>query len=141
MNPKSRVSRRDLISGAIGGAAALTLYHTLPKGKKNDGSKRDQNLSSEGKLFAVPKDKHILTPRTTVGIARCHTAAHTKDMTFDEIKDTVRKAVNRAGGLKGIIKNGDRVILKPNLMTLYINWNRVPKITDNSTFLAVVHYG
>lgn len=121
MNSKSRVSRRDLISGAIGGAAALSLYHTLPKGKKYDSSKRDQNLSSEGKLFAVPKDNHILTPRTTVGIARCHTAAHTKDMTFDEIKDTVRKAVNRAGGLKGIIKNGDRVILKPNLMTLYIN--------------------
>ncbi len=67
--------------------------------------------------------------------------SYTKDMTFDEIKDTVRKAVNRAGGLKGFIKNGDRVILKPNLMTLYINWNRVPKITDNSTFLVVVHYG
>jgi uncharacterized protein (DUF362 family) len=42
-------------------------------------------------------------------------------MTFSDIKDTVRKAVRRAGGLKDIVKDGDRVVLKPNLMALYIN--------------------
>jgi uncharacterized protein (DUF362 family) len=114
MDAKSNVNRRDFVSAAIGGAAGLTLGRVLSGGKQNE-------YSSSKNLPAVPKDSNILVPRTTVGIARCQTAADAKEMTFAEIKDTVRTAVSRAGGLKAIVKNGDRVVLKPNLMTLYIN--------------------
>jgi len=121
MDAKSHVTRRDLISGAVGGATAIALARTLTREKKADISKMDQDMSSEGRLFAVPKDSHIVAPHATVGIARCQMKADAKDMTFEEIKDTVRKAVSRVGGFEGIVKNGDRVVLKPNLMTLYIN--------------------
>jgi len=121
MDAKSRVTRRDLISGSIGGAAALALGRTLTKEKKADITKTGPNLSSKGMFFAVPKDTHIVVPRATVGIARCQTKANSKDMTFEEIKDTVRKAVSRSGGFEGVVKDGDRVVLKPNLTTLYIN--------------------
>ncbi|MHC4629137.1 MAG: DUF362 domain-containing protein, partial [Planctomycetota bacterium] len=121
MDAKSRVTRRDLISGGIGGAVALALGRALTKEKQADISKISPSMSSDGRVFAVPKDTHIVVPRATVGIARCQTKEDAKDMTFEEIKDTVRKAVSRAGGFEGVVKNGDRVVLKPNLMTLYIN--------------------
>ncbi|UCF16510.1 MAG: hypothetical protein JSW59_03440 [Phycisphaerales bacterium] len=121
MDAKCRITRRDLISGAIGGAAALGLGRAVTKEKKADISKTDQDTSSKGRFFAAPKDTLVVVPRATVGIARCQTKADAKDMTFEEIRDTVRKAVSRVGGLEGVVKNGDRVVLKPNLMTLYIN--------------------
>jgi uncharacterized protein (DUF362 family) len=121
MDVKSRVTRRHLISGVIGGAAALALDRSLTREKETDTTKIEPNMSSEGRIFAAPKDTLIVVPRATVGIARCQTKEDAKDMTFEEIKDTVREAVSRAGGLEGVVKNGDRVVLKPNLMALYIN--------------------
>jgi uncharacterized protein (DUF362 family) len=55
-----------------------------------------------------------------VGIAQadCATA---DDLDFGDIKRLVAEAVDLAGGLKGVVRNGDAAVLKPNLMCLYIN--------------------
>lgn len=39
-------------------------------------------------------------------------------MTFDDIIELVRKTVVLAGGLDGIVSDGDKVTLKPNLVTM-----------------------
>jgi uncharacterized protein (DUF362 family) len=40
-----------------------------------------------------------------------------RDLNFDDIKALIEEAVALAGGLNGIIKTGDTVVLKPNLVT------------------------
>ncbi|MCM0648287.1 DUF362 domain-containing protein [Clostridium swellfunianum] len=42
--------------------------------------------------------------------------AWAKDITYADIKEMVRKAVNLAGGFKHLIKPGDTVVIKPNLV-------------------------
>jgi len=54
-------------------------------------------------------------------------------LTFDDIKALVEEAVELAGGLGGIVKYGDTVILKPNLITTYYNWgtsNVIPQLVN-----------
>jgi len=43
-------------------------------------------------------------------------------LTFEDIKALVEEAVALAGGLDDIVKYGDTVVLKPNLITTYYNW-------------------
>ena len=69
MNAKSHVSRRDLVSAAVGGAAGLALGHALKVGKRNDSAGKNEVSSSKTILPAVPKDSNILMPRTTVNLS------------------------------------------------------------------------
>lgn len=101
---RALLNRRDLLGHVAAGAGALVLPH----------------VAMESLLAAVPKTNHIIQPRTTVGIAQSP-VSRVEDMNFADIRAVVTKAVKRAGGLKGIVKNGDTVMLKPNLMCLYIN--------------------
>jgi len=39
------------------------------------------------------------------------------DITEDDVREMVREAVELAGGLDGIVKDGDTVVLKPNFLT------------------------
>ena len=101
---RASLNRRDFLGNVTVGAGALVLPHVAMKSL----------------LAAVPRTNHIIQPRTTVGIAQSQ-VSRVEDMNFADIKAIVTKAVKRAGGLKGIVKNGDTVMLKPNLMCLYIN--------------------
>ncbi|MDD5111798.1 MAG: DUF362 domain-containing protein, partial [Candidatus Altiarchaeota archaeon] len=47
----------------------------------------------------------------TVAIVRC------RDYETFAVEKAVREAVSLAGGLKGLVKKGDRVLLKPNVLT------------------------
>jgi len=47
--------------------------------------------------------------------------AKASDLTFEDIKSMVQQAVESAGGLEDIIKDGDKVVLKPNLVCLWLN--------------------
>jgi uncharacterized protein (DUF362 family) len=98
------LNRRDFLGSAVASAGMLLAH----------------DISKEPLLAAVPKTNDITHPRTTVGIARSQ-VSHVENMEFSDIKAVVSTAVKRAGGLKGIVKNRDTVILKPNLMCLYIN--------------------
>ena len=98
------LNRRDLLGRMAAGAGALVLPH----------------VAMESLVAAVPKTHNIIQPQTIVGIARSQ-VSKAEDMDFADIKAVVSEAVKRAGGLRGIVKNKDTVILKPNLMCLYIN--------------------
>ena len=63
----------------------------------------------------LPYDKLKIDSNSLVGIARSD-KAHATDLTFDDIKALIREAVELAGGLGDIIKDGDTVVLKPNLV-------------------------
>jgi uncharacterized protein (DUF362 family) len=62
------------------------------------------------------------------------------DLTYEEILAMVREAVALAGGLEGIVSDGDTVVLKPNLVTMRCNtlpgWQGrtlPPEVNGNST--------
>jgi uncharacterized protein (DUF362 family) len=48
--------------------------------------------------------------------------AQASALTYNDIKTLVTEAVALAGGLDGIIKAGDTVVLKPNVLTTYYGW-------------------
>jgi len=50
------------------------------------------------------------------------TKAQASNLDYNDIKAMVTEAVNLAGGLNGIIKAGDVVVLKPNVLTTYYGW-------------------
>jgi uncharacterized protein (DUF362 family) len=58
-----------------------------------------------------------------VSLVQSETVTKTEDLTYTEIKAMVTNAINLAGGLNGIVKSGDNVVLKPNLVTTFQNWN------------------
>jgi len=67
--------------------------------------------------FILPYNKLQIDSNSLVGIAQS-SKANATDLTFDDIKDLVREAIALAGGLAGIIKDGDTVVLKPNLVNM-----------------------
>lgn len=69
--------------------------------------------ASGGKPF-VPPDE---SPVSVVQSDR----ESVSDMTEEDVESLVREAVRLAGGLAGIVKNGDTVVLKPNLVLMREN--------------------
>jgi uncharacterized protein (DUF362 family) len=57
----------------------------------------------------------VKLPTSKVAIVQSSKAS-CKDIQYDEIKAMVESAINLAGGFTGVIKNGDVVVLKPNLV-------------------------
>jgi len=104
MKKKTYLNRRSFLAGTAGAAAALVL----------------PGISIKSLFAAIPKKSNIILPKAAVGIARSEKGS-CEDLTFSDIKGLVVEAVKLAGGLEGIIKDGNVVVLKPNLMCLYIN--------------------
>jgi uncharacterized protein (DUF362 family) len=65
----------------------------------------------------VPRYTPIQLPPSTVSIVQSH-QAKAEDITESEILSMVREAVDLAGGFEDLIKDGDVVVLKPNLVTI-----------------------
>ncbi len=61
-------------------------------------------------------DGQTVEPSAVVGAVRS-SQARAEDIEFDEILSMVREAVARAGGLEGVVSDGDTVVLKPNLIS------------------------
>jgi uncharacterized protein (DUF362 family) len=61
-----------------------------------------------------------VTPATVVALVQS-SREHADDLDYEDIKSMVVEAVELAGGLDDLIKDGDVVVLKPNLMCLWIN--------------------
>jgi len=59
---------------------------------------------------------------SVVSLVQSTTVTQASSLTYAEIKALVTEAVTLAGGLDGIIKTGDVVVLKPNVLTTYYNW-------------------
>jgi len=104
ISKKTYINRRRFLAGLGGSAAAFVL----------------PGVSAKCLLAAVPRQNNIITPRASVGIARSE-AGKCQDLAFSDIKSVVEQAVTLAGGLEGIVRDKQVVVLKPNLMCLYIN--------------------
>jgi uncharacterized protein (DUF362 family) len=61
-------------------------------------------------------DNPTVDPIAVVGAVKS-SQAYAEDIEFDEILSMVREAVDQAGGLEGVVSDGDTVILKPNLIS------------------------
>ena len=68
----------------------------------------------------VPGTSSKSNPEPTVAVVQSD-REHADELTFDDIKSLVEEAVKSAGGLDDIISDGDVVVLKPNLVCLWIN--------------------
>ncbi|MCL1877723.1 MAG: DUF362 domain-containing protein, partial [Defluviitaleaceae bacterium] len=56
-----------------------------------------------------------------VSLVQASHVARAEDLTFGDVAALVREAVALAGGLEGIVSDGDTVVLKPNLVTARCN--------------------
>ncbi|HHV58743.1 MAG TPA: hypothetical protein GXX49_00305 [Clostridiaceae bacterium] len=84
--------------------------HATPPGGGNGDTAAPNEPGNSG------ADKELLKmKRSLVAIVRSE-KEQAKDITSDEIKQMVRNAVNLAGGLKDIVKDGQTVVIKPNLV-------------------------
>jgi uncharacterized protein (DUF362 family) len=108
-----QINRRDFLGSVVGAAAGLALPH----------------ISTESPFAAIPLKNNIVKPKAKVAITSSQ-KTKAEDLTFTDIKIMVTQAVELAGGLKGIVKDGQVVVLKPNLMCLYIN-STGEKLTPN----------
>jgi len=59
---------------------------------------------------------------SVVSLVQSTTVTQAANFDYAEIKALVTEAVALAGGLDGIIKAGDVVVLKPNVLTTYYGW-------------------
>jgi len=85
----------------------------------------------------TPIEPPLVDPTPTaessvVSLVQSTTVTQASNFTYAEIKALVTEAVTLAGGLDGIIKAGDVVVLKPNVLTTYYSWassgtNTIPK--------------
>ncbi len=105
MLPKRGMSRRDFLRLSALAAAGLA----LPYGCARSPSPSEAPLDDILRLAMPP----VPAGEVTVGVAR-----------LGDIEATVRRAIELAGGLSGI-RNGDTVVIKPNLTTGYSLSTRV----------------
>lgn len=84
---------------------------------------------NNGQLPArMPREKStntVIGPYVWQGMSTVAIVQSTNDavseISVQEIEDLVRQAVSLAGGLRGVIRNGDTVVLKPNLVVMKEN--------------------
>jgi uncharacterized protein (DUF362 family) len=89
-----------------------------------DLSQAYDNRSNNYKSFVLNSEmKTVATPPTTVSIVRSNDPAignpcgvTDEGITYTTIYQMVQRAVNLAGGLSSIIKTGDTVLIKPNIV-------------------------
>lgn len=65
----------------------------------------------------APDNEFIVDPAAYVGIVKS-AEAYAEDIEYDEIESMVNEVIALAGGLGGIISDGDTVILKPNIVSV-----------------------
>jgi uncharacterized protein (DUF362 family) len=97
----------------------------------------DPSLSSpEEALYEPMTDAPPFPPSNDsfVGIAQSSDKENATDLTFEDIRELVREAVRLAGGLEDIVKDGDTVVLKPNLVNNHDfclpGWRGRPLVPD-----------
>jgi len=57
-----------------------------------------------------------------VSLVQSSTVTDVTKHTYESIKELVDESIRLAGGLAGIVKQGDTVVLKPNIITTIYNW-------------------
>jgi uncharacterized protein (DUF362 family) len=81
--------------------------------KTSDNSSNEKDIDQ----FVPPSGEP-----SVVSLVQSTMVTQAADFTYNDIKALVTEAVRLAGGLEGIIKSGDVVVLKPNVLTTYYGW-------------------
>jgi len=73
-----------------------------------------------------------------VSLVQSSTVTDVTKHTYESIKELVDESIRLAGGLAGIVKQGDTVVLKPNIITTINNWawpngTKIPPGAPNAT--------
>ena len=105
----------------------------LPSGSmQSSGNPSASEAAAETSATAPAQ---VAENRSVVSIVRSK-EAKVEDIKYDEIKQMVTDAVNLAGGFEGLIKDGQTVVIKPNLVTIkdytLPNWDGKPCATEAS---------
>jgi len=66
--------------------------------------------------------------QSAVSLVQSTTVTQAANFTYAEIKALVTEAVRLAGGLDGIIKAGDTVVLKPNVIVTHYSWSTAASV-------------
>jgi len=93
----------------------LLLLFVITAGFAACGGNKDNSPADEEQPFTPPEP-------SVVSLVQSTTVTQALDLTYADIKALVTESVSLAGGLDGIIKTGDVVVLKPNVLTTYYNW-------------------
>ncbi|MCX8131892.1 MAG: DUF362 domain-containing protein [Clostridia bacterium] len=92
----------------------------LQKPDTNTGASANPSTSKSDK-FAEDKDVseiNLLSSQSIVSVIQSD-KKNAQDLTYEDIRIMVRDAVSLAGGFKDIIKDGQVVVLKPNLVQIH----------------------
>ncbi len=76
------------------------------------------NKEEKNKVMSVPDS--TLKNQSTVSVIQSSRES-AKEITSEEIREMVRKAIELAGGFEGIIKDNQVVVLKPNLVQKHVD--------------------
>lgn len=87
--------------------------------QSHGGAKAVPAVTREKLLKTVSKPAMPSAPSTVAIVQSTNDRA--EDITVGEIEDMVREAVALAGGLNGVVRNGDTVVIKPNLVLMREN--------------------
>jgi uncharacterized protein (DUF362 family) len=110
------------LAGVLGGVAILRKVRAKFAGRYITAALSVLVLVIAGiwSVYLLPSNASALTPiqlpASKVAIVQS-SQANANDIQYDEIKTMVQNAVNLAGGFTGVIKDGDVVVIKPNLVS------------------------
>lgn len=105
---KKRSIKRKILYGILGLIILAVAYNFIFGG----------NNKPIIELDPIPADiKQTEEISTNVALIQSD-KANAKDFTEEDIRPMVRQAVKIAGGLEGVVEDGDTVVLKPNFMAI-----------------------
>jgi uncharacterized protein (DUF362 family) len=88
-----------------------------------DKDKPTNEVEVEDETYTVAEPS--VSP-SVVSLVQSTTVTQAANFEYAEIKALVTEAVRLVGGLEGIVKAGDTVVLKPNVIVTYYNWGSGP---------------
>jgi uncharacterized protein (DUF362 family) len=109
------INRRKFLYGI----AAGTMGSIFPNCKDNKPGRKATFKNNISIQSPVAENYQQIKSLSTVAIVQS-SKSDVRNLEYDDIKVMVEQAVEYAGGFDGLIHNGDVVVLKPNIMCLWI---------------------
>jgi uncharacterized protein (DUF362 family) len=114
------VTAGETFTGYWDAASGGKKYYNDDKSSASDWDK-DADATLYAQFAPAPVEPAPVEP-SIVSLVQSTTVTQASNFTYAEIKNMVTEAVTLAGGLDGIVKTGDVVVLKPNVLTTYYGW-------------------
>ncbi|MDR2575326.1 MAG: DUF362 domain-containing protein [Treponema sp.] len=115
------VTAGDTFTGYWDAASGGKKYYNADKTSASNWDK-EADATLYAQFTSTPIEPTQVEP-SIVSLVQSTTVTQAANFTYAEIKSMVTEAVRLAGGLEGIIKAGDTVVLKPNVIVTNYSWN------------------